>query len=104
MSIVSTAWEISVVGSSNYVWERKLKNTKTTLKTWVKLSNKNPISEMKQSLEKLEEIQLEMEELEITPAMLEKEQRAQFNSFRAFRREEEYWRLKSRSTWMKAGD
>ena len=36
--------------------------------------------------------------------MLEKEQKAQFNSFRVFRQEEEYWRLKSRSTWMKAGD
>ena len=36
--------------------------------------------------------------------MLEKEQKAQFNSFRAFRQEEEYWRLKSRSTWLKSGD
>ena len=36
--------------------------------------------------------------------MLEKEKQAQFNSFRAFRQEEEYWRLKSRSTWQKAGD
>ena len=37
-------------------------------------------------------------------ALLEKEQKAQFNSFRAFRREEEYWRLNSRSTWLKVGD
>ena len=50
MSIVSTAWEIPMVGSPNYVWERKLKNTKATLKTWVKLSNKNPICERKESL------------------------------------------------------
>ena len=36
--------------------------------------------------------------------MLEKEKHAHFNSFRAFRQEEEYQRLKSRSTWLKAGD
>ena len=45
-----------------------------------------------------------MEETEITSATLEKEQKTQFNSFRAFSQEEEYWRLKSRSTWLKAGD
>ena len=35
---------------------------------------------------------------------MEKEQRAQFSSFRAFRREEEYWRLNLRSTWLQVGD
>ena len=44
---------------------------------------------------------MEMEEKEITSTMLEKEQQSQFNSFRAFRKEEEYWRLKSRSIWLK---
>ena len=47
---------------------------------------------------------MEMEESEITSAMLEKEQKSQFNSFRAFRQNEEYWRLKSHSTWLKTGD
>ena len=47
---------------------------------------------------------MEMEESEITPAMLENEQKVEFNSFRAFRQEEEFWRLKSRSLWMKSGD
>ena len=35
---------------------------------------------------------------------MEKEQRAQFNAFRAFRKEEEYWILKSRIIWLQAGD
>ena len=35
---------------------------------------------------------------------MKKEQQAQFNAFRAFRKEEEYWRLKSRSIWLQAGD
>ena len=98
MSIVTMAWDLPVVGSSNFVWERKLKNTKAALKDWVKLTQKNPINERKESLQKLEKIQMEMEDSEIIPALMEKEQKAQFNSFRAFRREEEYWRLKSRST------
>ena len=92
MSTVSTAWDIPFVGSSNYVWERKLKNTKVALKDWVKLSQKNPISERKEALQNQEKIQLEMEETEITHALLKKEQNAQLISFQAFRREEEYWR------------
>ena len=36
--------------------------------------------------------------------MLEKEQKVQFNSFCAFKQEEEYQRLKSCSAWLKSGD
>ena len=45
-----------------------------------------------------------MEEFEITPAILDKEQKYQFNSFRGLRKEEEFQRLKSRSLWLKSGD
>ena len=85
MNTITKAWSITVTRSLNYVCERKLKNTKLELKEWVKHSLKNPISDRKEVLEKLEEIQLEMEETEITSAMLEKEKKAQFNSFRVFR-------------------
>ena len=77
------------------MWERKLKNTKLALKDWIKQSLHTPISVRNQALEKLAAIQLEMEDSDITPTMLEKEQKAQSNSFRAFRKEEELWRLKS---------
>ena len=56
MSIISKAWDIPVFGSPNFVWERKLKNTKAALKEWVKHSQENPTSERKEALEKLEEI------------------------------------------------
>ena len=72
MNTVSMAWDIPIVGSPEYVWERKLKNTKVALKNWVKISQKNPISERKEAVIKLEEIQMEMEEYEITSALLEK--------------------------------
>ena len=104
MSTVTLAWETPVIGSPNYVWERKLINTKAALKNWVKLTQKNPTSERKEALLNLEKIQLEMEEKEITPSLLEKEQKSQLISFQAFKREEEYWRLKSQTTWLKAGD
>eukprot|EP00253_Pinus_taeda_P020085 PITA_20085 len=36
MDTVSKAWSIPVLGSTNYVWEQKLKATKTALKEWIK--------------------------------------------------------------------
>ena len=62
MSIISKAWDLLIFGLPNFVWERKLKNTKVVLKEWIKHSYKNPINERKEALENLEEIQLEMEE------------------------------------------
>ena len=47
---------------------------------------------------------MEMENKDITSQDLEKEQASQFNSFRAFRQEEEYWRLKFHSLWLRVGD
>ena len=62
MNIISKAWDLLVFGSSNFVWERKLKNTKVVLKEWIKLSQSSPISDRKEALKILEEIQSEMEE------------------------------------------
>ena len=76
MSTVTMALDLPVVGSLNFVWERKIKNTKSTLKDWVKLTQNNPISERKEALEKLENVQLEMEESEITLAFVEKEKKS----------------------------
>jgi hypothetical protein len=45
-----------------------------------------------------------METIDITKTELEKEQAAQCKTYRSFRNEEEYWRLKSRSLWLEAGD
>ena len=40
-------------------------------------------------------LQMEMESKDITTLEIEKEQVAQIKSFRSFRQEEEYWRIKS---------
>ena len=73
---VTMAWDIPVVGSPNFVWERKLINTKTALKDWVKHTQKNPTIERREALQNWEKIQLEMEETEITHDLLEKEPKA----------------------------
>ena len=71
MDIVSNAWSIQVIGSPNFMWERKLKNTKLALKAWIK-SLPSTLSVRNQYLENLAAIQLDMEVFEITTEMLEK--------------------------------
>jgi hypothetical protein len=86
------------------MWEQKLKAIKHALKAWFKQPNNTPSSHRRETVQQLSDLQMEMEGKDITNLELEKEQVAQIKSFRAFRQEEEYWRLKSRSFWIKARD
>jgi exonuclease III len=101
---VKAAWGKSFSGSSSYVWEQKLKATKQALKRWIKNPDPNPTSQRKEIVQSLDALQTEMEIREVTPLLLNEEVKTQCSSFRAFRMEEEYWRIKSRSLWLKAGD
>ena len=82
------------------MWEQKIKTTKFSLKEWIKKKNNTPSSHMRETGQKLTDLQMEMENKDITNQDLSKEQAAQFNSYRAFRQEEEYWRIKSCSLWL----
>ena len=64
----------------------------------------SPTSQRKEVVLQLEEIQFELEEKDISPMDLDKEKSAQRKTYNSFRSEEEYWFLKSRSLWLKAGD
>jgi len=86
------------------VWEQKIKKTKYALKDWIKIPNNTPSSHKRDIFQQLADQQMEMESKDITNQDLEKEQAAQFNSYHAFRQEEEYWRLKSHSLWLRSGD
>ena len=88
----------------SYVFEHKLKKTKVSLKEWVKAPLSNPTTCRKESVDELNEIQMSMENCEISISHLAQEQLAQFKSTKSFRHEEEQLRLKSRSLWLLAGD
>jgi uncharacterized protein (DUF305 family) len=67
------------------VWEQKIKAMKHALKEWIKKPNKTPSSHRRETFQYLTDLQMEMENKDITDQDLEKEQAAQFNSFRSFR-------------------
>ena len=101
---VSNAWKIPVSGSPNFLSKMKLKQTKSVLKEWIKFSSHSPISDRILVVARLDEIQMLMEDVEISPSIPTEEQEAQLNASKAFRKEEEYWRLKSWNLWLIAED
>jgi len=86
------------------MWKHKLKETKHALKSWVKNSANTPLSHRLETVQQLSDLQVEMETKDIFNSDLEKEQASQGKTLCAFRHEEEYWRLKSQSLWLKHGD
>ena len=66
MDIVSNAWYIPITGSPNYVWEHKLKATKTALKEWIKNPIDSSTSHTKQNTKQLLDLQMEMDYKDIT--------------------------------------
>jgi len=101
---VKAAWDNSFTGSPSYVWEQNLKATKHVLKNWIKRLGPSPTQQRKESVHALQALQTEMENKDITTELLEKETKAQRSAHQIFRKQEEYWQLKSRSLWLKAGD
>eukprot|EP00253_Pinus_taeda_P007380 PITA_07380 len=68
----------------------------------VKASWNTPISVA--TVQALHSLQNDMERENINENLLDKEIKAQRAAYQSFRTEEEYWRLKSRSLWLKGGD
>lgn len=91
-------------GSSSFVWEQKLKTTKQALKEWIRKPVPTPTRVRKEAVYTLETLQTKMERKEITAELLEQEIKAQSSTYQSFLKEEEYWRIKSKSLWLKAGD
>jgi exonuclease III len=103
IDLVTKVWATTVQGSAFYVWEGKIKRLKFALKLWAK-SQPSPIAMRLAAQSHLEAHQLEMEQKEITPAILQQEDSLQRQWHQACRMEENYWRQKSRSLWLKEGD
>ena len=104
MEVVTKSWSSLVNGSPSFVWEQKLKTTKTALKEWVKTPSNPYSTKRKEVVQQLADLQMDMESQDITTQILEKEQVAQYATYKAYRHEEEYWKLKSQSLWLASGD
>ena len=91
-------------GISKLCMGRKTENTKMALKRWAKTSLKNPSYKRREACNNLLDTQTEIDNTQIETNVLEKESHLQAQAFKEYRQEEEYWHLKSRSTWLKAGD
>ena len=76
---------------------------KAVLKSWSK-SLPNPSTDRKIAQDSLELLHLQTKEVEITKEVLDREAKLQHKFHKACLSEEEYWRQKSRSLWLKAGD
>ena len=74
-----------------------MKATKQALKDWIKKLAPTPTEQRREVVQSLQTLQTEMESKDITAELLEKEIKEQQSTYQSFRKEEEYWRLKSRS-------
>jgi hypothetical protein len=98
---ISKIWNQWITGSPNYIWEQKLKLVKDLLKSWAKNNSQSKEKDKKSQLEALQD---EMEIIEIQQNLLTQEKKLHKEYLQALAEEENAWRLKSRSLWLKAGD
>eukprot|EP00253_Pinus_taeda_P028778 PITA_28778 len=103
LKMVQDCWNLPVKGFPFYIWEEKLRRLKAVLKTWAK-SLPSPAKERKQAQDNLAQYHAQNEDAEITKEVLDKEAELQQIFHKACLSEEEHWRQKSRSLWLKAGD
>jgi len=103
MQIVKDSWNQAVNGSPFYIWEEKLRRVKGALKRWAK-TLANPTTDRKSLKTLLDTHQKSMENVTITKEGIDHESHLQQRYHKACLAEEEYWRVKSRNLWLKAGD
>eukprot|EP00253_Pinus_taeda_P017362 PITA_17362 len=103
MQTVKDCWRQPVKDSPFFIWEEKLRRVKGVLKLWAKTLS-NPTSERKAIKASLATHQTHMESASITEEILDQENKLQQSYHKACLAEEEYWRLKSRNLWLRAGD
>jgi hypothetical protein len=104
MDTVLKAWSSPVIGSCSYVWEQKLKATKTALKKWIKKPSDSPTSLRKQTINQLLDLQLDLDLKDISHFEIQKEKEAQLKTLHSFRMDEESLRLEYCNLWLEVGD
>jgi hypothetical protein len=76
---------------------------KNVVKKWAKSSYVPPSQEKEHKLAVLEAIHHSMEVEEVIEQLINQEKSTSQEVHTAYRKEEEHWRLKSRSLWLKYG-
>jgi hypothetical protein len=104
LELVKQVWKTWIIGSPNFIWEQKLKLVKSAIKDWAKIHYISPTKEKEQIHTNLDILQFGMDKVEITKKLLEEESKLQNQLNKAIKVEEEFWRIKSRSLWLKVGD
>jgi hypothetical protein len=104
VELVEAHWNTWIFGTPVFIWEQKLSMVKQALKQWAKSFFISPSMEKIQIKHKLEEFQKNIENKEITPQIQKEELNLQCSYQNVLRKEEEFWRLKSRSLWLQARD
>eukprot|EP00253_Pinus_taeda_P022851 PITA_22851 len=103
MEKTKDCWKEPIKGSMFFVWKEKLRRVKGMLKTWAK-TLPNLAAERRKTQSALERQHLHIQTAEVTKEELEKEAKLQQSFHKACLAEKEYWRLKSKSLWLKSGD
>ena len=101
--LVANSWKQPVYGSPFYVWEGKLRRLKADLKAWAK-GLSSPTAERIRIQKALERHQLALEDSLVTSDLINREAKLQRMYHKACKEEEIYWRVKSRTLWLQAGD
>ncbi|GER57883.1 signal transduction histidine-protein kinaseBarA [Striga asiatica] len=97
--VVQSGWQMAVAGSLMYQVQQKIKSTRMTLLAWHKPVHRNSEKVVKVLNDQLENMRIEGQDRDWE---LWSNLKAELDC--AHKEEEEYWRVKSRTLWLKQGD
>ena len=104
LEIIKSTWNIYFPSSPRFIWGSKLRNVKNELKKWTKEHYQNPNMSKLMKMKDLGDLQQSIEEDKVTEELLRKEKELEKEIQVLDRKEEEEWRLHSRSLWIESGD
>eukprot|EP00253_Pinus_taeda_P031845 PITA_31845 len=102
--IVNLTYSQHIEWSLGYIWENKLKRTKSALKEWAKNHYKELEKDKIEIKSKLEKVHSMIEERGLSQEYKALKGDLSFQLYRANRVDEQKWRIKSRQLWLQGGN